>query len=432
MAVAETYNLTQTAEQDFEIHNSPILFGPLAEAEHVSNGLDFYKATMSQFVYEKECDAEVTFTFKNRGEQTLKDYIDPGQLQARFDDIAKRGFSKTELDELAKINNSNGDRLFSQEYIDYIAGSELPLIKIEVNDDIEISTTGPWPLVTFWETVAMSEVNEAYFEGYIRAQGIDLMELYDEGDRRLSEKIAYLQENPGVKIAEFGTRRRFSLRWQKHVIERLKNECPENLVGTSNIALASTEGLKPIGTFAHELPMVYAGLAEARGKSIRGSHGQMLDDWYEMYGDDLSIALTDTFGADFFFEDFGHERAEVWRGGRHDSGDPIEYGNKTIKFYEDNSIDPTEKTVVFSDGLNMSKVERIHKCFDGWLGHMFGIGTDFTNDLGIKPLNVVMKATEVNGVGTVKLSDTPGKHTGSPEQIRRYQNVFRTNAAIEQ
>jgi nicotinate phosphoribosyltransferase len=424
MALAEIHEPEVTTAQRL-INISPLPYGPLHEVGQVSSGSDFYKPTMSQFSYENERDAEVTFKFKNRGGQILKDHIDPKYLQARLDGIAERGFSADELAYLEGIQNSSGESVFTADYLDYIANSKLPPVNIEVSDDIEISTTGPWPLVTFWETVVMSEVNEAYFEGYVRDHGIDLMQLYEEGDRRLSEKIAYLQANPDIKIAEFGTRRRFSLRWQKHVIERLKNECPANLIGTSNVALAQSEELKPIGTFAHELPMVYAGLADILGKDIRTSHGQMLDDWFELYGDDYSIALSDTFGSTSFFKDFTPEQAAIWLGTRHDSGDPFEYGEKVIDFYEEKDIDPTTKKVVFSDGLNITKVEAIHRRFKGRLGHLFGIGTDLTNDLGVPALNIVMKATEVNGVETVKLSDNPGKHTGSSKQIRRYQDVFR-------
>lgn len=405
---------------------STLAYGPLVEAEYISSGLDYYKPTMSQFAYEYERDAEVTFTFKNRGSQLLKEYIDPDQLQSRLDGIAERGFSRVELEDLSKITNSKGEPMFSSSYIDYLAKNKLPPVVINSDEDLDISTTGPWPLVSFWETVVMSEVNEEYFEGYVRSNGIDTESLYKEGDHRLSEKIAYLQDHPGVKIAEFGTRRRFSLRWQKHVVERLKNECPNNLVGTSNVALASNEGLKLIGTHAHELPMVYAGLAEARGKSIRASHGHMLDDWYDMYGDELSIALSDTFGSDFFFSDFGLDRAVKWRGTRQDSGDPIKYGEKDISFYKRLAIDPLTKTIVFSDSLNIPKAGRIHEHFEGRINHMFGIGTDLTNDLGIKALSVVMKATSVDEVETVKNPDDPGKGTGSLRQRRRYQHEFST------
>ncbi len=414
-----------------ETIQSPVVYGPELEETYLTAGLDYYKPTMSQFVHEVEPDAEVTFTFKNRGNQRLLDYLTVEQVQDHFTAIAERGFAPAELDYLATLTNAAGDRMFTDDYLAHIAETPLPKVNVvEVDNDIAINTTGEWAMTTFWETVVMSEVNEMYFENYVRTNGIDVLALYDEGDRRLSEKIVFLQANPDIKVAEFGTRRRFSLKWQKHVVERLQQECPQNLVGTSNVALANTLGLKPIGTFAHELPMGYAGLADARGEDIRASHGNMLDDWYDFYGDELAIALSDTFGSDFFFEDFTPERTAKYRGTRHDSGDPVEYGEKAIAHYEAQGIDANTKTTLFSDSLNMGKVALIHECFDGRKQHPYGIGTNFTNDLGLTALNVVMKLTHVkdtltgNDAYTVKLSDDPGKHTGPADTVVRYQAIF--------
>lgn len=283
----------------------------------------------------------------------------------------------------------------------------------------------------------MSELNEAYFEGYLQAHELNPLDVYDEGDRRLSEKIAILQANPHIKFADFGTRRHFSLRWQKHVVERLVEECPENIVGTSNVALAESIGIKPIGTFAHEMPMVYAGLADARGDDIGASHNRFLQDWFTRYGEDYSIALTDTFKTDFFFSDFTAEQAEAWRGVRQDSGDPYEFGEHLIQFYEAREINPLTKTAVFSDGLDIKTIVALQEHFQGRINVLFGWGTTLTNDLGIKPLNVVMKATHVMIPGseleadTVKLSDNAGKHTGPANLVKEYEeHYFAVNKGV--
>ncbi len=413
-----------------------IEYGPLQEKGLLSAGLDYYKPTMSQVFYEQEPDAEVTFTFKNRGEQRIADYVEVDDLQARFNYLAGQGWQQQELAYLSTLNNSKGERVFNDDFLNYLENAELPPVEVvydEETDDIAIETTGPAPLVTFWETVVMGEVNEAYFEGYIEANGMDIMDVYEEGDRRLSEKIAILQANPDIKFSDFGNRRHFSLRWQRHVLERLMEECPDNLVGTSNVALAMNLGLDPIGTFAHEMFMVYAGLADARGENIRASHNRLLQDWYGRYGKDLSIALTDTFGSEFFFSDFTQEQAEEWRSLRHDSGDPVEFGEKVIEFYENMGIDPQEKTIVFSDGLDINEIVKLHKLFKGRINVVFGWGTTLTNDLGADALNIVMKATHVRTTDgreadTVKLSDNPGKHTGPPEKIKEYQHEFGKHA----
>lgn len=399
----------------------------LPEETMATAGLDYYKFTMSQLAYEKERDAEVTFTFKNRGEQRIMDHVSIEGLQARFDFIRQTGFQEAELNHLAQQYNSEGERVFSDGYIDYLRHgvfSDVTVRYDEETDDLAIETTGDFPLVTFWETIVMSEVNEAYFEGYVLDNDLDLQEIYDEGDRRLSEKIEILQDNPDIKFADFGTRRHFSLRWQRYVLQRLKEERPENLLGTSNVALANTLDLKAIGTFAHEMPMVYAGLADSRGEDIRASHNTFLQDWEELYGEDLSTALTDTFGSNFFFEDFTKEQAETWKGLRHDSGDPVDFAERAIAFYEHHGVDPITKTIVFSDGLDIQTIVKLHNHFKGRINVVFGWGTTLTNDLGIKPLNIVMKATKVNNTDTVKLSDDEGKHTGPLEKVARYKHIF--------
>lgn len=411
---------------------SPVLQGPLQEAGFITAGLDYYKPTMSQLAHEAEPDAEVTFTFKNRGEQRLADYVSIAELEQRFETIRRTGWNETELGFLAGLHDSRGERVFSDSYLDYLRVSELPRVDIHMDaetDDIALQTTGPWALASFWETVVMGEVNELYFENYVREHELDLDAVYSEGQRRLDEKIATLQSRPDIKVAEFGTRRHFSLRWQAHVIEQLAGRTG-NMVGTSNVALAQKYGLKPIGTFAHEMPMVYAGLADARGQDIRASHRKFLDDWYARYGEDLSIALTDTYGTDFFFADFTHAQAEAWHGVRHDSGDPFVFGERLIAFYEANGIDPATKTVIFSDGLDIKQIVALQDRFGGRLNVLFGWGTTLTNDLGLTANNVVMKATHVRDTrrqvetDTVKLSDDAGKHTGRAAKVAQYQTIF--------
>ncbi|MDB5164274.1 MAG: nicotinate phosphoribosyltransferase, nicotinate phosphoribosyltransferase [Candidatus Saccharibacteria bacterium] len=413
---------------------SPIEYGPFKEETMLSAGLDYYKPTMSQFQHEYQPDAEVTFTFKNRGNQRLADYVAAEDLQDRLETIRQNGFAQEEIEYFRSLHSAKGERMFADEYLDYLQHNSLPEITVRHDrstDDLAIESTGKWPLVTFWETIVMSQVSEMYFENCVSAQGLDIFDVYAEGDHRLSEKIAYLQANPDVKLADFGTRRRFSLRWQRHVDERLKNECPENFVGTSCVALAKELGLKAIGTFAHENPMVYAAIADAKGEDIRASHGKMLDDWYDFYGDELAIALSDTFGTDFFFEDFTLERAEKYQATRQDSGDPIKYGEKVLKFYTNMGLNPLDKSITFSDGLHLpDSVDNIKQEFKDQINKNFGVGTDLSNDLGLKAINQVMKAThvyvpEVNkGADTVKLSDDSSKHTGNNELVERYQQIF--------
>lgn len=391
----------------------------------LSKGLDYYKATMGQLEYYQHPTVAVTFELKNRSENQLSEFVSPEELQARLDQL-QSGWDPEEIAYLASLQQQDGTARFSEEYLDFLADNPLPPVSVGYSDggDLSVETTGDWPLVTFWETVVMSELNELYYTNMLAAEGRTLDEVYTEGDRRLSGKIALLKERPDISFSDFGTRRRFSYEWQKHVITRLATELPDNFAGTSNIFLAHELGLQPIGTFAHELPMVYSALADIEGQDPLTGHNKVLQDWTDLYSGDLSTALTDTFTTEFFFADFTEEQAREWKALRHDSGDPFEFGERVIDFYESHAIDPQTKTIVFSDGLDIETILQLADYFKGRIKVTFGWGTTLTNDLGLKANNSVMKAVRVNGVSTVKLSDSIGKHTGSPEKIDYYkQNV---------
>lgn len=399
----------------------------------LSSSIDYYKVTMGQVIYERHPDAEVTFTLKNRAsERPLSEHVSPEALQRRLDDIRSRGFSPEEIAYYAGLTAQNGDARFTEEYLNYLEQLELPEVNISIDPqtgDLAIDSRGKWIDVTFWETVIMSEANELYYENLIKEQELNIRSLYNEGDRRLDEKIFLLSLYPEIKFADFGTRRRFSAEWHEHVIQRLIEDLPDQFIGTSNPWFAYKYGLTPIGTFAHEMPMVYAGLADADDRNPLEGHGEMLRDWHDTYQGDLSIALTDTFGSEYFFNDFTAEQAQVWNGLRHDSGDPIEFGERAIGYYEQNGIDPSTKTIVFSDGLDIDTIIQLHEHFHGRINVLFGWGTSLMNDLGLPANNIVMKATEVNSMPTVKLSDNPGKHTGPKEKVDYYiERVTEANA----
>jgi nicotinate phosphoribosyltransferase len=416
----------------------------------LSSMIDYYKITMGRVIYEKHPHAEVTFTLKNRAsEQPLSQYVAPEALRARLERIREQGFTPEEIAYYAGLTAQNGDAQFTPDYLDYLGQLELPEVNISTDPktgDLAIDSKGNWIDVTFWETVIMSETNELYYEGLMETHDLTLHDLYDEGYRRLDEKIEKLKQHPGIKFSDFGTRRRFSADWHERVILRLIEKLPEQFVGTSNPWFAYKYDLSPIGTFAHEMPMVYSGIADALGENPLNGHSRMLHDWQDTYGNDLSIALTDTFGSEFFFNDFTPEQAHDWNGLRHDSGDPIEFGERAIEFYEKNEVDPTTKTIVFSDGLDVDTIIKLYEHFKGRVNVLFGWGTSLMNDLGLPANNMVMKATEVrvpviesDGKETyvtdpefdgdlvayimrklVKLSDNVGKHTGPQEKVDEY------------
>lgn len=400
----------------------------------ISDGLDFYKLPMGQEILADNPDAEVTFTLKNRaGDYPLSQYIEDYEIEARLKAIQETGFTSEEIAYFAGLENQLGHARFDAPYLDFLANLRLPDVSVTTNPetgDLDVTSTGQWAAVSLWETVVMSEMNELYYKNLMKQEGLALKDVWAEGDKRLGEKIERIKGS-NIKFADFGTRRRFSAAWQEHSIGRLVDELPNNFIGTSNPWFAYKFGITPIGTYAHEMPMVYAALADQRGENPLDGHTQMMNDWFNRYDTDLSIALTDTFTSEFFFSDFTPEQAKEWRGLRHDSGDPVAFGERAIEFYEEHGIDPTEKTIIFSDGLDLDMIFMLQEKFEGRVNVIFGWGTTLMNDLGLRANNFVMKATDVNGVDTVKLSDVSGKHTGPAEQVERYKNLAEARLEVD-
>ena len=58
----------------------------------------------------------------------------------------------------------------------------------------------------------------------------------------------------------------------------------------------------------------------------------------------------------------------------------------------------------------------------------YGIGTYLTNDVGVKPLNIVIKLSDVlinnEWVPAIKLSDDKGKHTGDKNMVELAKKVL--------
>ena len=228
-----------------------------------------------------------------------------------------------------------------------------------------------------------------------------------------------------VNFAEFGTRRRHSYRVQNLVMEALTQNKNSTFIGSSNVHFAMKYGVKPIGTHAHEWFMFHA--AEY---GFKMANELALEHWVDVYRGDLGVALSDTYTTDVFFQQFDKKFAKLFDGVRHDSGDPLEFADKTIAHYQRHGINPLFKYIIFSDGLNLEKVEEITNYCKGKIGVSFGIGTNLTNDVGLKPMNIVMKLIGVQApnkewIPTVKLSDEHGKYTGDPKMIELAKEFLR-------
>ncbi|MDP3710501.1 MAG: nicotinate phosphoribosyltransferase [bacterium] len=387
--------------------------------------LDLYKLTMAQMVFDQHFGMFVKYAFKNRTKKVrLAEHVDVGELREQLDHVRDLRFSRKELRYLQSIRVDGKQIFFDPEFFGFLEELKLPPYELNMVDgDFQITVYALWPLGIFWETIILSVVNELYYKSLFGR--LSLFRVMVEGQRRLTEKMKILEENPDIRFSEFGTRRRFSRSWQKSVVETLALILPAGqLLGTSNVKLAMDYGQQPIGTMAHELFMVYQSLNNRSDEEIRNSHNKVLRDWYNFYGWPLSIALTDTCGSDFFFRDMTEGQARQWKGLRQDSGDPIAFGEKAIKFYESHGIGPHEKLLVFSDGLDIGMILKIYNHFKDRIKVSFGWGTNLTNDLGPGSLSLVVKSVEANGHGLVKLSDNLAKATGKPEDVERFKRIF--------
>ena len=391
---------------------------------------------MGQLIFEKERDAEVTFAMTNRKAlkgMRIADYIKPEELQEYYDNLRTLEFTPEELHILEKQT----DKHYTKEYLGYLASFRLPEIEVSIDpyyNDITARTTANWNDSSLWEIPMLSAIPELYYPKYIEAQGGTMAQVWNEGDRRLTDMIELMKAHPEVKFAEFGTRRRFSSAWQDHAVERFAEECPDNLIGTSNPYLADKYGITASGTNAHELGMTYAALEESRGGNPLDGQKKVIDDWLERFPG-MPVALIDTFTSDVTLHDMTTEQIDKLRSFRIDSGDEYKIGKKVISFLEQHDLDPRSRTLFFSNSLTPEKAVTISNAFDGKVGVAFGIGGHSVNNMGfdgshsLPNMNIVAKAVEVNGAGTVKLSDDEGKHMGHPDDVTRYQQYVKDRLA---
>lgn len=353
-------------------------------------------------------DVMARYKFINRGEHQFPEGF-AEELQKEINAMASLALTKDE-----KNFFTTNCPYLSPAYLDFLQGYRYDPNEVKITQngaDVEVHVEGYWYRTILWEVPILCLISEIFYK-LTNAQRISNEEI----TKRTSDKVD-LYNRLGVTVAEFGTRRRHSYEVHDVVMKELTNHKGKSFVGTSNVHFAHKYGVKPIGTHAHEWFMFHG----ARyGFKIANSIS--LDRWVKVYYGDLGIALTDTYTSDVFFGQFDKKLSKLFDGVRHDSGDPIEFGEKTIAHYEKMGINPLFKTIIFSDGLNSEKVEMITKAFKGRIGLSFGIGTNLTNDTDLKPMNIVMKLTEISSIdikwtGVVKLSDEKNKHTGTPRMI---------------
>ena len=369
---------------------------------------DFYKFTMQHAVVKLFPYAKAKYEFINRGKHKFPEGF-ADHLRKAIDAMAKLKLTAAEKQFL--LNNCP---YLDPTYLDFLQGYRYDPTEVVIEqngNDLKVKIEGYWYRTILWEVTIMSLICELYYITTGLERESD--ELVIENTKNKIEKYNQL----GINVAEFGTRRRHSIHVHDIVVKALKDYGDKCFIGTSNVHLAMKYKTKPIGTHAHEWFMFHAA---KYGYKMANHMG--LEHWTDVYRGDLGIALTDTYTTDVFFQQFDKKFAKLFDGVRHDSGDTLEFADKTIAHYKKMGIDPLSKTIIFSDGLDYEKVDRIVNYCRGKIGMSFGIGTDFTNDVGVERMNIVLKMTEAlpegaNWTGVVKLSDEPKKHTGTPHDI---------------
>lgn len=396
---------------------------------------DLYKFTMMQAVLHQFPGAQVEYKFKCRNPG-----IDPAtglavnnlalyasEIRDEIRSLCSLHFKDPELNYLRSF------RFIKSDFVDFLGLFRLNEKYITVtalpSGEIDITIQGPWLHTILFEIPVLAIVNEVYFRNTQKLP--DLM----EGRKRLDEKIAQLRA-PGLtdlKIADYGTRRRFSVAWHEEVLRVLSarlgiGQSPGKatgvagqLAGTSNVLFAMKLGLTPLGTMAHE----YLQACQALGPRLRDSQIYAFESWAKEYRGDLGIALSDVYGMSAFLRDFDLYFCKLFDGARHDSGDPFQWGERMLDHYHRNRVDPLTKTLIFSDALTVPRIIALYQQFKGRCQLAFGIGTNLTNDLGYEPLQIVIKMVRCNGQPVAKLSDAPGKSMCDDEKYLAYlRQVF--------
>jgi nicotinate phosphoribosyltransferase len=391
---------------------------------------------MCQSVFRNRRDTRVTFSLINRSPHVrLADLIDEGELREQLDHIRGLRLTRGESTWL-RGNTFYGKRqMFRPDFMEWFEGLQLPPYHLERRDgQYELTFEGAWPEVMLWEIPALAVLMELRGRAVLGRLGrFELQVLYARGMTKLWEKIERMRGIEGLRIADFGTRRRHSFLWQDWAVQAMIEGLGSRFIGTSNCLIAQRRDIEAIGTNAHELPMVYAALAETDTELAEAPY-RVLADWHEEHEGNLRIILPDTYGTAGFLE-----RAPDWLAGwtglRIDSGDPVEGAETAIRWWQDRGEDPRQKLVIFSDGLDVDVMERLAVRFRGRVKVSFGWGTLLTNDFrglvdgdALAPFSLVCKATHANGRPTVKLSDNPNKATGPADEIARYRRVFGVGA----
>jgi nicotinate phosphoribosyltransferase len=401
---------------------------------------DFYKLLMCQSVHRNHPGTRVTFSLINRSKDVpLARLVDEGELREQLDHIRSLSLARGESTWL-RGNTFYGKRqMFRPEFMDWFEALRLPPYELERRgDQYELRFEGAWPEVMLWEIPALAVLMELRSRAVLADMGrFELQVLYARAMTRVWEKVERLRGLAGLRLADFGTRRRHSFLWQDWCVRACREGLGEGFIGTSNCLIAKNRDLEAIGTNAHELPMVTAALAPDDDGLAEAPY-RVLADWHEEHDGNLRVILPDTYGTAGFLER-APDWLAGWTGMRIDSGDPEEGAEAAIRWWRERGEDPSSKLLIFSDGLDVARIEALHARFSGRVRVSFGWGTLLTNDFRglvpgdrLAPFSLVCKAVAADGRPTVKLSDNPAKAMGPEREVERYKRVFGVGAQVRE
>ena len=319
-------------------------------------------------------------------------------------------------------------------YYNFLRGYRFNPSEVHIFQDLEgylsIMIEGKWYSTIMWEMTILSTISELM---HIINGDIEKVDREVEYNKAFDKALKALKG--GLTISDMGTRRRFDFQNNHDVLKAFcdavkyrQKDCSQiytgKFVGTSNVWFAKEFNLVPIGTMSHQI----CSFEECVSGVFECNHNVM-QKWSDVYDGDLGIFLPDCFGSKVFMSNFSKKMAKMFDGIRIDSGDDREETEKMIEKYQSLGIDPSTKSIVYSNALTIDKAIDIHKWLDGRMKDSYGIGThlmaDVTNKLTGEKFpysNIVIKLTGMRITelrewrDCVKLSNDKGKTLGNAEK----------------
>ena len=393
---------------------------------------DTYKIRMLYFIWKFFPELKTKFAFKNRtfnvklveeiGIDRIRQELDFVQQTLRFDE--------------SDIEFLRDNEKYPEDFFKFLQNLRLSNIDVSrmLQFTLNIETVEDyWLNTTLWELIVLPIVNELYFREIIKRNNISESDIVREGEKRLREK-AQILAGSGVKALQFGLRRRLSSSWERHMTEMALELMPDVMVAVSSMKLARELGVPYAGTNAHELSMALNALRwhESPQRAYQSQY-EVFEKWFKLFPQDQRIILPDTFGSKQFLDNIPEALACQSQGFRQDSGNPVEFGYRVIEMYKRFGVNPKEKVLFFSDGLNPERMLKLQKEFGNQINVLFGWGTNFSNDVGfVKPVSIVMKLVSADGNDAVKLSDNIAKAIGQKDAINRNKKLFGYNVTLDE